>query len=128
MSPNSPQTPGLSFLNAAARVLEVYANRQPMHYRAITEVAVREGWVQSRGQTPEATLYAQVLQDISRHERRITQVAGVQPRAVPGALQGDRLPFPAPYEGAAGGVRMHRHDPGVGSCPKSWGRYRRCGR
>lgn len=65
----------LSFTEAAARVLEIYAERRPMHYRAITDKAMEFGWLTSSGQTPEATMYSQILSENQRRKRR-----GEQPR------------------------------------------------
>lgn len=67
----------MSFTNAAEYVLRQQENQQPMHYRAFTEIALREGLISTKGLTPEATMYAQILSEISR---RIKQ--GRQPRFV----------------------------------------------
>lgn len=60
----------LSFTDAAQKVLEVFGKRKPMHYRAITERAIQEGWLVSSGKTPEASLYAQVITEIQRCQKR----------------------------------------------------------
>jgi restriction system protein len=60
----------LSFTDAAESVLERYANKQPMHYRAITKKILELGIVRTQGQTPEATLYAQILTEITRRTRQ----------------------------------------------------------
>lgn len=65
-----PKPATLSFTNAAEKVLDEYANRQPMHYRAITRKILELGLVNTQGQTPEATLYAQILTEIKRSTRR----------------------------------------------------------
>ena len=41
-----------------------------MHYRAITEKAIAEGWLLSNGKTPEATMYAQLITEIKRQQKR----------------------------------------------------------
>lgn len=64
--PSPAQKKRLSFTDAAERVLERYGKRQPMHYRAITERALADGLVHTEGQTPEATLYAQILTETKR--------------------------------------------------------------
>lgn len=71
-APPQPLTPpkGMSFANAAALVLDRFANKQPMHYRAITDKAVELGLIQTAGQTPAATMYAQILTEIDRQVRR----------------------------------------------------------
>jgi restriction system protein len=63
-----PET--FSFTDAAAAVLERYAGKQPMHYRAITQKILELGLVRTQGQTPDATLYAQVLTEITRKTRQ----------------------------------------------------------
>ena len=64
----SPET--LSFTDAAATVLERYAGKQPMHYRVVTQKILELGLVRTQGQTPEATLYAQILSEITRKTRQ----------------------------------------------------------
>lgn len=66
-----------SFTDSAERVLERFGNKQPMHYRAITEKALEQGWLVTEGRTPEATMYAQILTEIHRYQKR-----GQQPRFV----------------------------------------------
>ena len=41
-----------------------------MHYRDITEKVLEEGMVRTSGKTPEATLYAQIIQENARAEKR----------------------------------------------------------
>lgn len=73
-----PATTGkYSFTEAAEKVLEKFGGKKPMHYRQITEKALELGWVATEGKTPEATMYAQVLTEIRRHQKR-----GQQPRFV----------------------------------------------
>lgn len=60
----------LSFNDAAEQVLLRFGNQKPMHYREITKRALDLRLVDSVGQTPEATLYAQVLTEIARKTRR----------------------------------------------------------
>jgi restriction system protein len=57
--------------------MERFANKQPMHYRAITDKALEMGWLATEGKTPEATMYAQILTEIRRYQKR-----GEQPRFV----------------------------------------------
>ena len=63
-------TVSLSFTDAAEAVLEKHGHKQPMHYRAITEKVLELGLVNTKGLTPEATLYAQVLTETKRRTRR----------------------------------------------------------
>jgi restriction system protein len=67
------QPPGkkrLSFVDAAADVLARHGVGSPMHYRAITEILLAENLVKTSGKTPEATLYAQVITENARKEKR----------------------------------------------------------
>lgn len=67
---SAPEVEPLSFTDAAEQVLDLYGNRQPMHYRAITRQALDLGLLETAGKTPEATLYASVLQEIARQTKR----------------------------------------------------------
>jgi restriction system protein len=60
----------LSFTDAAEQVLEQYGRKEPMHYRAITAKVLELGLVRTQGQTPQATLYAQILTEIDRRTRQ----------------------------------------------------------
>jgi restriction system protein len=60
----------LSFTDAAEHVLKLHGDRKPMHYRDVTAKALKLGLVETKGRTPHATLYAQVLSEIKRRERR----------------------------------------------------------
>jgi restriction system protein len=60
----------LSFLDAAAEVLERFGHKKPMYYRDITRLAMEHGLIATTGRTPEASLLAQIGTDIDRSERR----------------------------------------------------------
>lgn len=60
----------LSFTDAAEAVLKQFGHKQPMHYKAITDKALVLGLVSTKGLTPEATLYAQVLTETKRRAQR----------------------------------------------------------
>jgi restriction system protein len=60
----------LSFTDAAERILSQYGNGQPMNYREITRRALADGLIKTRGQTPDQTMYAQILNEIERDRRR----------------------------------------------------------
>jgi hypothetical protein len=60
----------LSFVDAAEVVLCRFGNRQPMHYRDITKLALSERLVQTRGKTPEATLYARIIDENAAAKKR----------------------------------------------------------
>jgi restriction system protein len=66
-----------SFTDAAEKVLEKHGDKKPMHYRDITERALKLAWIATQGKTPEATMYAQVFTEIRRYQKR-----GEQPRFV----------------------------------------------
>jgi restriction system protein len=68
---------GLSFNDCAQKVLEEFGGKQPMHYKKITEKALEKGWLVTGGKTPEATMYAQVITEIKRQQKR-----GERPRFV----------------------------------------------
>lgn len=61
---------GMSFLDAAERVLRVHGNGQPMHYQEIARLAVDERLVITQGRTPAATLNAQIGVEIGRRRAR----------------------------------------------------------
>ncbi len=61
---------GFPFTECAVKVLEKHGNRQPMHYRDITKRAIGEGWLVSKGKTPEASLYAQVITEIQKCQKK----------------------------------------------------------
>ena len=54
------------FLDAAEKVLEQFGNRNPMHYRIITDKAMNQGWLNTSGKTPEATMNAQLVTELKR--------------------------------------------------------------
>ena len=64
-----------SFTDSAEKVLEQFADMQPMHYQAITEKAFEMGWLSSKGKTPGASMNSQIRRSIERSER-----LGEQPR------------------------------------------------
>lgn len=68
---------GFSFTDCAQKVLEAFGGKKPMHYKEITEQALQKGWLVTGGKTPEATMYAQVITEIKRQQKR-----GERPRFV----------------------------------------------
>ncbi len=68
--PPEPQPSTLSFTDAAERVLGSQADAHPMHYRELTERALDLGLLATKGRTPEATMYSQILTEIQRKTRR----------------------------------------------------------
>ena len=67
-----------SFIESALKVLEKFGGKSPMHYKEITEKAIKEGWlIADDNKTPEASMYSQILREIERCNRR-----GEQPRFV----------------------------------------------
>lgn len=77
IEPSSPpQIAGpVSFTDAAEQVLTRFGGGQPMHSRDITAKALEFGLIRTSGRTPEATMYASVLEEIQRYKKR-----GEQPR------------------------------------------------
>ena len=73
----SPASAGFSFTDCAQKVLEEFGGKKPMHYKEITEKALEKGWLVTGGKTPEATMYAQVITEIKRQQKR-----GERPRFV----------------------------------------------
>ncbi|HEY3378888.1 MAG TPA: HTH domain-containing protein, partial [Armatimonadota bacterium] len=69
-SPIETPVEALSFNDAAALILEQYAHGQPLHYVAITEQALTLGLIQTKGQTPTATMNAQLTTEIGRAMQR----------------------------------------------------------
>jgi len=65
----------LSFTDAAEKVLKEQGNKNPMHYRNIFKIALKNKWLYTEGLTPETTLTA-VLN--SENRRRIKR--GEEPR------------------------------------------------
>lgn len=55
-----------SFLDAAEKVLDQFGNRNAMHYRDITDKAISQGWLNTSGKTPEATMNAQLVTELKR--------------------------------------------------------------
>lgn len=66
----SSKLAGLSFVEAAQKVLEECGDHDPLHYRDITKEALGSGWLVSCGKTPEATMYAQIVAAIKRQRIR----------------------------------------------------------
>ena len=67
----------LSFTDCAQKVLEEFGKKKPMHYKDITSIALENGWLVTKGKTPEASMYAQVITEIKRRQNR-----GESPRFV----------------------------------------------
>lgn len=63
-------TKGFSFTDCAQKVLDEFSNKRPMHYREITQKALENGWLITNGKTPEATMYAQILTETKRKQKR----------------------------------------------------------
>jgi len=59
-----------TFTDAAEKILEQFSNKKPMHYRNITKKALELGLIRTVGQTPEATLHAQIGTEIERMTKR----------------------------------------------------------
>ncbi len=67
----------MSFTDAAERVLLQSRDREPLHYRTITERALDQSLIRTEGRTPSSTMYAVILAEIRRRDAR-----GESPRFV----------------------------------------------
>jgi restriction system protein len=65
-----PARESLTFTDSAQKVLEELGGNQPMYYRDIAKKAIEKGWLVTSGKTPEASLYAQVITEIKRQQKR----------------------------------------------------------
>jgi restriction system protein len=77
VSPPVAATTVYSFTDAAEKVLETFGGKRPMHYKDIAKKALDQGWIDTEGKTPEATMAAQLYTVIKRAQRR-----GEQPRFI----------------------------------------------
>lgn len=62
------ETESYSFTDCAEKVLLGFSGGMPMHYREITRKALEMGLLKTKGLTPEASMYAQILTEIQRKE------------------------------------------------------------
>lgn len=62
------ETISYSFTDCAEKVLLGFSGGMPMHYREITRKALEMGLLKTKGLTPEASMYAQILTEIQRKE------------------------------------------------------------
>ncbi|OUO49636.1 hypothetical protein B5F76_13530 [Desulfovibrio sp. An276] len=77
-SQDASANPRNSFASCAEMVLERFADKKPMHYREITKKALEQGWLKTKGKTPEATMYAVILTEIKRQQERGEQTRFLQ--------------------------------------------------
>ncbi|TXD34248.1 hypothetical protein FRC98_18815 [Lujinxingia vulgaris] len=68
-------TPGqntetLSFTDAAERILQVFAEREPMHHTDITSRALDLRLIVTESQSPASTMYSSISQEIHRRKER----------------------------------------------------------
>jgi restriction system protein len=75
--PSVVQPKTMSFSDAAEYILQQDASKQPMHYQTITDKALDLHLISTKGLTPAATMYAQVITEIERKKKR-----GEQPRFI----------------------------------------------
>lgn len=66
----APSVEPLSFTDAAERILQVFAEREPMHFVEITERALDLRLIVSESKNPSATLRASIYQEINRRKER----------------------------------------------------------
>lgn len=67
---SSPPTESMTFTDCAHKVLELFSDKEPMHYRDITSKALENGWLDTKGKTPELTMNAQVNTETNRMRNR----------------------------------------------------------
>jgi len=67
-TPATPTGDAMSFTEAAEHILKEHG--KPMHYTEITKLAMKRKLIQTAGRTPEATMYAQIIQETQRREKR----------------------------------------------------------
>ena len=60
----------MSFTESAEYILKTQGDRQPMHYKQITKMALSLGLLSTQGLTPDASMYASIVQEIGRRRRR----------------------------------------------------------
>ncbi len=106
-APNLKKVQFLSFIDAAELVLDKHSRGKPMHYRAIMDRVLELGLVNTKGLTPEATLYAQILTDTKRRARR-----GDVPRFV---FHGKGIIGLAKWEAGGLAVQIEQHNAKVRS-------------
>ena len=63
-------TKSFSFTDATEQVLKQFSGGKPLHYREITRKALELHLIKTKGVTPEATLYSQILSEIRRQARK----------------------------------------------------------
>ncbi len=59
-----------TFLAAAEKVLDTFGQHKPMHYAEITDIALKQGWLKTNGQTPAATMNAQLTNAIKKAQQQ----------------------------------------------------------
>ncbi len=64
----------MSFVDAAAYVLDHHGNNQPMHYKEITEKALDLGLLATKGKTPAATMGSQIVAEVNSGSSRFVRV------------------------------------------------------
>lgn len=68
--PSESVSTTLSFTDAAESVLNKLATKKAIHYKELTNRAIKAGMIKTAGLTPESTMYAQILQERQRREKR----------------------------------------------------------
>lgn len=69
-SKSNPPIDSMSFSDCAQKVLEEFGGKKPMHYKNITSQARENGWLDTKGKTPYATMNAVVISEIKRQQNR----------------------------------------------------------
>lgn len=77
--PSAKQQGKLTFIAAAEKVLQQFANGKPMHYKDITDMALQHKWLNTSGKTPHATLNAQLVTELKRAKTNDTTCRFTRP-------------------------------------------------
>ena len=75
---STPADAGFSFTDCAQKVLEESGDKKPMHDKENTGKALDSSWLVTDGKTPEATMNAQVYNEIKRQQIRCERSRLVQ--------------------------------------------------
>ena len=43
---------------------------KPLHFKEITKIALKKGWLKTKGKTPEATMYAELIVDVNKNKSK----------------------------------------------------------
>ncbi len=58
----------MNYKDSAYKVLKM--RKKPLHSRKIVQIAIKEGWLKPKGQTPELTMNSQLIRDINSKKEK----------------------------------------------------------